>query len=311
MKINQLNISFDKIKVLYLFILAIVFGVFLILAFLNIQIKKQISSIDVYESPVSFVPQKFPVLSNVYEPFLSAQSSIILDKNSQTVLFEKNSTLRFPPASTTKIMTALVALEYYKPDDVLPIKQANVEGSGIGFKVGEKFTFESLFYAMLLPSANDATQAIAQNYPGGIAAFVDRMNQKAKELNLYNSFYADPIGLDDNKDFTTSLDLARLTSVALNNSYFAKAVSTRNREIADLSGQKFSLENLNKLLGMPGVNGVKTGTTQGAGQVLVTSRTIGDQDLIFVVMQSQDRFSDTQTLFNYLENNLTYLSIHP
>lgn len=301
-----------KFKYLYILLIVTAFFVFVTLAALNVIIKKEIGTLGFITNPLNFEAQSYPVVSSNLAPQISANGAVVLDKNSQVVLYQKNSNLRFPPASTAKIMTALVALDYFNPYDILTVKTATVEGSVLGFEEREKFRFEELFYAMLLPSANDATLTIAQNYPGGEKAFVKKMNEKAKEFHLVNTLYADPIGLDDNGNYTTSLDLARLASIALTNTEFAKAVSTKNIKITSREGKEYFLYNLNKLLDIPGISGIKTGTTEGAGQVLVTSKKIqnSNQDIIIVVMQSQDRFLDTEALLNYL-SGLSYLPIRP
>lgn len=312
MKGFQFKIKINKLKIFYLLIFVIGFTIFLALVFLNIQIKKQNLALQTLESPLSFVPSSYPLVANKAAAEISALSGIVIDKNSKVTLYEKNSNFRFPPASTTKIMTALVALEHYSPSDILTIYEPYGEESILKLQEGEQFTFESLLYAMMLPSSNDATMSIAQNYPSGEKGFVQRMNEMASELRLLNTYYEDPVGLLDEKDYTTSFDLARLTAVALQNTDFAKVVSTKSKIITNTKGKEYKIENLNILLDLPGVNGVKTGTTPGAGQVLVTSKRLGNgQDLIFVVMQSQDRFLDTQVLLDYLNNNITYLSIHP
>ena len=301
----------NKNKIFYILSLVIAFLAFTVIAVLNLEIKRQISSIGYFLNPLSFETQNYPVINNDFVPEISARGAIVIDKNSQVILYQKNSNLRFPPASTAKIMTALVALEHFKPNDIITIKTATVEGSIIGFSENEKFRFEDLLFAMLLPSANDATLAIAQNYPGGEVGFVKKMNEKAKELHLLNTYYADPIGIEDAKDYTTALDLARLTSIALGNSELARIVATKNKTINSLSGNEYILSNLNKLLDLPGISGVKTGFTEGAGQVLVTSKKIqNNQDIIIVVLQSLDRFADTESLINYL-GGLNYLPIHP
>jgi len=307
------SVKKNKLKLFYLVILGLVFSVFIITAFLNVQIKNQVPKLDIYFNPIVYTQKEYPILQNALAPEISAQGALILDRDSLVSLFEKNSKLRFSPASTTKIMTALVALEYFSPDDILTIKQSNVEGSTLGLSLGEQLRFEDLLYAMMLPSANDATMAIADNYPGGVSAFVARMNEKAKELGLLNTFYADPVGLMDTRDYTTPTDLARLTDIALENPDFTKVVGTKSKSIKNTLGKEYIIDNLNILLDLPGVNGVKTGFTEGAGQVLVTSKKIPgyDKDIIIVVMQSLDRFGDTEVLLNYLENNITYLSIHP
>ena len=234
-----------------------------------------------------------------------------MDGDSKTVLFSKNPQLRFSPASTTKIMTALTALNTFKPDDILTVKTATNDGSVLGLQEGEKITFENLLYALLLPSANDAALAIAQNYPGGETEFVKKMNENAKKYNLFNTHYEDPAGLLDDGDYTTPLDLARLASIALKNPEFAKIVSTKNKIITDVSGANiYPLDNLNKLLGSDGVDGVKTGYTQEAGEVLVTSKMENGHAIILVVMLSSDRFLDTERLLDLVSGNITYLSIH-
>ncbi|MBP9716925.1 MAG: D-alanyl-D-alanine carboxypeptidase [Candidatus Levybacteria bacterium] len=303
----------NKVKIVYFVTLVIVFAAFSFLALLNIELKKQNSLIGTYTNPINFTPARYPQVNFSLAPVISAQGAVVIDKDSQVVLFEKNPNIRFSPASTTKIMTSLVALEYYEPSDILTIYKSNVEGTTLRFPLNEQFTFEDLLYAMMLPSSNDATQAIAENYPGGEKAFVARMNEKAKAYHLTDTYFEEPIGLLDEKDYTTAIDLARLTSIALENEVFSKVVATKSRQIQSIDGSRYMARNINILLDIPGVSGVKTGFTDGAGQVLVTSRNLPNEnaDLIFVVMQSQDRFGDTEILLNYLNNNITFLSIRP
>ncbi|HYM64960.1 MAG TPA: D-alanyl-D-alanine carboxypeptidase [Candidatus Sulfotelmatobacter sp.] len=254
---------------------------------------------------------KLPVIKTEFVPQISARGAIIMDADSKVVLYSKNPDLRFSTASTAKIMTALTALDYFKENDTLTIKEATNEGSVLGFKEGEMLSFESLLYAMLLPSANDAALAISQNYPGGKEEFIKKMNDKAKTLFLYNTHYLDPAGLEDIGDYTTPFDLARLASFAVKNDTLKKVVATKEKVIYDSLGNQYDLNNLNKLLGIEGVNGIKTGFTQEAGQVLVTSKIEKGKTIIIVVMGSDDRFLDTQKLLDLVSNNLTYLSIHP
>lgn len=306
-----LHIKINRLKLFYLFVLVLLFSVFIILAYINVLVKKNIANLYIYSSPISFSPADFPIVENKLVPYISASGAVVIDVNSMVTLYEKNSGLRFSPASTTKIMTALVGIEHYVLDDELTIYRKDVEGTNLGFIIGEKFTFENLIYAMMLPSSNDAALAIAGNYPGGEEAFVARMNEKAKELNLNNSYFAEPVGLLDEEDYSTPLDLARLSVYALKNPEFTKVVGTKNITIKNILGKEYKIESLNILLGLPGISGVKTGTTIGAGQVLVTSKKLNNgKNLIFVVMQSEDRFGDTQILLNYLEK-ITFLPIHP
>ncbi len=276
------------------------------------------------EFPLNVSQAEYPVFKFPINPGISAKAVIIMDNESKIVLFSKNPNLLFSMASTTKIMTALVALDYYKIDDVLVVKTEKVEGVNVGFKIGEKLLFKDILYAMLLPSGNDAALALAENYlpagkagPGGEVEFVKKMNEKAKFLHLNNTNFADPIGLEDSRDYTTPLDLARLASFAMKNETFAKIVATPTMEISDITGEnKYLLNNLNKLLGIQGINGIKTGYTTEAGQVLVTSKVEIDSrnkkhNLIILVMGSQDRFWDTSKLLYAISGNINYLSIHP
>ncbi len=302
LKKNYLLLSFSFLVILLL-----------ILLFLSVYLRVRIIEDTVF--PSSFAVSsgfKFPILKTEFIPDISAQGAVIMDADSKTVLYSKNPELRFSPASTTKIMTALTALEYFKTTDILTVKTATDDGSILGLKKGEKMTFQNMLYAMLLPSANDAALAISQNYPGGEKAFVAKMNDNAKKFNLYNTHYEDPAGLMDDGDYTTPVDLARLASIAIKNPEFAKVVSTKEKVISDISGANvYDIQNLNELLGVDGIDGVKTGYTEEAGQVLVTSKLENGHTIIMVVMLSQDRFADTEKLLNLVSGNITYLPIHP
>ena len=295
--------------------LFLAFAVLLIIVLLGVDIflKKTIIKDKVYPSSlVVSTNLKFPVLKSNFIPQISAQGAIIMDADSKTVLFSKNPNLRFSPASTTKIMTALTALQFFKPNDILTVKTATSDGSVIGLLQGERMTFQNLLYALLLPSANDAALAISQNYPGGEKAFVAKMNENAKKFNLFNTHYEDPAGLLDDGDYTTPVDLARLASIAIKNPDFAKIVNTKTKTISDIGGfNVYNLDNLNVLLGVDGVNGIKTGYTDEAGQVLVTSKVENGHTIIIVVMLSQDRFSDTEKLLGLVSGNITYLPMRP
>lgn len=252
----------------------------------------------------------FPVLNNTTPPILSAKAAIVMDSDSQTILFEKNSNLRFSTASTAKIMTALVALEYYQPDSILTIRAYRIEGSGLNLQKGDRFYFRDLMDAMMLPSANDAAAAIADNYPGGRVSFVAKMNEKASLFHLQDTHFSDSIGIDDDGNYSTVVDMGRLSSIAMKNEEFAKIVSTQHKTIFNVDKtHPYTFSNLNKLLGYQGVNGVKTGTTEGAGEVLVTSAVIHGHTFIIVTMNSQDRFGDTSVLLDFIYNYVQFVNL--
>jgi D-alanyl-D-alanine carboxypeptidase (penicillin-binding protein 5/6) len=284
---------------------------FLLIAVLSLKIWLKQNTISTLPFKVS-KEAKIPIIKTEFVPVISAKAAIIMDADSKVVLYSKNPGLKGSTASTAKIMTALTAVDYFKLSDTLTVKEATDEGSILGLVAGEKMTFQNLLYAMLLPSANDAALTISQNYPGEEQVFVKVMNEKAKALELKNTHYADPAGLLDEGDYTTPFDMARLASFAVQNQTLKKIVGTKTKVISDKSGAlTYPLVNLNKLLGIDGVNGVKTGYTEEAGQVLVTSKDEKGKTIIIVVMNSEDRFLDTTKLLDLVSNNLTYLSIHP
>jgi serine-type D-Ala-D-Ala carboxypeptidase (penicillin-binding protein 5/6) len=285
----------------------ILISIFFILVILNTVIRFQINRVGLRPLRTQVVVNPYPVLKNLYEPDISAQAAYVIDDMSQVVLYSKNADFRFSMASTTKIMTALTALDFFHSNDILTIKEATVSGTIVGFPAGEQLYFDDLLYAMMLPSGNDAAIAIADNYPGGRETFIRAMNTKARELQLFDTHFADPSGLNDDGDYTTVRDLARLTSNAIKNKTIARVIATKRKVISNLSGtREYDLRNLNRLLSESGVTGVKTGTTEGAGEVLVTSRIQNGHTLIIVVMKSLDRFADTQKLFHLLTDNVAY-----
>ena len=306
---------------IFTLLFSILLIVFVILFSFEIYLTNNITKLMLKSLPIeknSYV--QYPVLSNKYDPQISAKGAIVIDADSKVILYEKNSNLRSSTASTAKIMTAITALDKFDLNDVLTVKSATDEGALIGVSEGEKLSFESLLYAMLLPSGNDAAFTIAQNYIGGQEEFVSDMNKNALNWHLESTHFVDPAGLTDEGDYSTPRELAELAIIALNNPVFAKAVSTKDKIFTSVDGEySYAVSNLNKLLGIDGVNGVKTGYTEGAGQVLVTSKfepsvaREGEEQhrLIIVVMNSQDRFADTQALLGLVSGNTTYLSIRP
>lgn len=315
--------SINKIppKVLKITSISVLIVVFLALLISNSYLIIEINKARLLDNPVGKITfYDYPRLKNFYDPQVSARGLLVMDADSGVILYEKNSSLRFSTASTAKIMTALTALESYDLNDVLTVKTATDEGALIGLTVGEKITFESLLYAMLLPSGNDAALTIAQNYKDGQDKFIEKMNKNAQKWNLPNTHFVDPAGLIDEGDYTTPRELARLAIIALENPVLTKIVSTKSKVFTSIDGQyAYYVDNLNKLLGINGINGVKTGFTNGAGQVLVSSKLEpaytynGEKQrkIIMVVMDSKDRFDDTLRIANLVSGNINYLSIRP
>lgn len=288
------------------------FILLLVLTGVNLLIEESIGKNLLVSSSYSFSLSKYPVFENSTLPFITANGAVIIDGETKKILYEKNKDLRFSPASTIKIMTSLTALEYFKLDDLLTVPQDSKIDSVINLQRGDKFRFIDLLYAMMLPSDNRSADAIAQNYPGTVTEFVKRMNENAKKWNLKNTYFADPSGLLDDLNYTTSYDLAILATIAMENETIRNIVATRSTTISDsLNQQTYELQNLNILLGSEGVVGLKTGHTDQAGDVLVTAKNYNGHLLIMVVMNSEDRFQDTLGLLSFISDKINYLTIHP
>ncbi len=249
------------------------------------------------------------VNADVIPPFVTAQGAYIVDLSSFTPVFEKNPDKHFFPASTTKIITALVAADVYKPDDVITISNVAVEGQKMDLIDGEQITAENLLYGTLVHSGNDAAYALANFY--GYEAFVELMNIKAQKLGMKNSYFTNPAGLDNYRQKSTPFDLALAGRALIENPYLRKMVGTKEIIISDTHYSIFhKLTNVNKLLGeIQGLGGLKTGFTENAGENLVSFYRHGEHDYLIVVMNSEDRFVDTTTLVNWIKEQVKYLSI--
>ena len=227
---------------------------------------------------------------------VSAKSAILIEAGSGEVIFEKNSHQKLPMASTTKIMTALVALEEGDLSKTVAVAESacGVEGSSIYLTAGEELTLEDLLYALMLESANDAAAAIAYAVAGGIEPFADRMNLMAEKIGLTESHFTNPHGLDDDAHYTTAHDLAKLTAFAMQNGQFRKIVSTYKHQIP-LRGDEGVrvLLNHNKLLRMSDdVTGVKTGFTKHSGRCLVSAAERDGVRVIAVTLNAPDDWND-------------------
>jgi serine-type D-Ala-D-Ala carboxypeptidase (penicillin-binding protein 5/6) len=244
-------------------------------------------------------------------PIVSSQGVIAVDIDSGTTLYEKNADQTLLPASTTKILTALTALDYFPLDSKLKVEKVGVDGQKMGLVKGEEITFENLLYGLLVYSGNDAAEVIAQNYPGGRELFINAMNIKAKQLHMDKSHFENPVGFDDYNHISTAKDMVRLARVAIQNPIISKIVSTKHISVTDTSGQiVHELESTNQLLGeVEGVRGVKTGWTEGARENLITLVERNNHKVMIAVLGSQDRFGETKELINWIFTNYSWEEI--
>lgn len=257
------------------------------------------------EAKEEYLPP-LPILKgSASAPTFSAQSALAIDVDSRVVLFEKNADLTLLPASTTKIVTALVALDYFPTNFVIEVKKVKTEGQKMNLVEGEKITVGDLLYGLLIFSANDAAEVLAQNYPGGRESFIKAMNMKARELHLNNTFFNNPSGLDTDSHLTTARDLTRVAIFAMENPFFRKTVGTKEITVKS-TDERFShkLVNLNELVGkVDGVLGVKTGWTENARENLVTYLERDSKKIMIVVLASQDRFGESTKLIDWIIEN--------
>jgi len=249
---------------------------------------------------------KLPVYIGTSFPDTTARGVIVLDRNSKMVLYSQNADARMFPASTTKMMTALVVLEHFKDlDEEITVPQAFPIGSNIELQSGEKLTIDQLLYAMLVQSANDAAEVLAASFPGGRSAFISAMNAAAAKYHLNNTFFANPTGIDDVGHHSTAADLARLADVALRDPEFAKIVTIENAVVSDRI-----ISNTNQLMGrVVGVKGIKTGQTEGAGQALVSLVERDGNEIIVVVLGSNDRFGDSERLIEWTYTSFNWKDV--
>lgn len=272
--------------------------------FVSLQIPQnnsQVAGIQKYNIP--------PASKNLPVPELGARAILIKDLTTGTTLYQKNGSVSLSIASTTKIMTALVASEYYKQNSVLTVgNSASTPGSRVGLMNGEDLTFRSLLYGMLLNSGNDAAFALAENYPGGVLGFVSAMNKKVLELGLQNTHFDNPAGFDSPQSYSTAMDLAKITEEALKNPNLARIFATKETNIVSLDKKyTHNLLNLNKLLSqVRGVLGVKTGTTEESKQSLVTLVERDGHRILLVLLGSNDRFSETTRLIDWAYANFEW-----
>lgn len=242
------------------------------------------------------------------EPKINSRAAVVYDRKSKKIIWGKKENERRPMASTTKIMTAIVVLENANLDDIVIVskKAAGTGGSRLGLKTEDKITINNLLYGLLLVSGNDAAVALAEHISGSVEAFAEKMNQKAKEMNLENTHFVVPHGLDMENHYTTALELAEMADYAMNNKKFAEIVATKSKTI-NINGRSKSLINTNELLGnLEGVNGVKTGFTNGANRCLVTSVNRNGMNIIAVVLGAdtkKDRTNDSIKIIEYAYKN--------
>lgn len=234
---------------------------------------------------------------------LSAVSAVLYYPEYGEVLFEKNSTAQRSMASTTKIMTSLIALEECMPDREVEItaEMVNVEGTSSGLRAGDKITLRDLVYCMMLESGNDAANSVAIILGGDFEGFAEMMNKRAAEIGMKNTSFVTPSGLDDENHYTTAYDMALLAAEAIENKDFVSISKAASEKISFIDSDKsITLYNHNRLLGSyDGCIGIKTGFTKKSGRCLVSAAERNGVTLIAVTLNAGDDWNDHKKMLDY------------
>lgn len=242
---------------------------------------------------------------------IDARCAVAMDSKTKMILYDKNADMIVPMASTTKIMTSLVAIKYGDLNKKFTVSKraASIRGSKVGYRAGEEITLRELLFGLMLRSGNDAAICIAEGIGGSVERFAELMNEYACEIGMFNSHFETPHGLDRDFHYCTAYELAFITSVAKENKLFNEIVSSKDVP-ADRYGFTRSYHNINKILyQIPGANGVKTGYTGKAGKCLVTSVKMNGHDVIFVVLNCTPRWKETKRMYEYVKKNYEYKKI--
>lgn len=266
--------------------------------------------VDSASRPVRLYPEQIAEIEAAHQlPSLTAKAAILADVDTGQTLLEYNAHARLPMASTTKMMTALLALERGNLDEVVtvPAEALTVGESSMFLQAGEQLTLRDLLYGLLMVSGNDAAMTIALHLAGSEAAFVQLMNERAASLGLTDTHFVNPHGLDAPNHYSSAADLHQLAQAALAYPEFATIVSTTQYAIPG-----HTLVNKNELLSLyGGADGVKTGTTDLAGECLVASVTRRGHRAVAVVLGSTARYDDARRLFDHYYTHYSWLPLAP
>ncbi len=264
-----------------------------------------ISSPEVFDETTLLEVSPIPTLKQAaLKPDIQAKAALVMDYDTGLVLYEKNIHEPLAMASLTKIMTAILILEDHELSEVVtvPSSYSDLEGVRIWLSRGEKLTVYDLLKALLIRSAGDAAMALAEHHSGSVEAFVDAMNHRAKELNLIHTQFKNPVGLDDDGHYSSAYDLAILSKYALRFPAFRTVVKMDEATITSVDNNfSHSFDSTNYLLNSYlDIQGVKTGTTDAAGQSLINlARNENGREVIAVLLNSPSRFQENKSMIDW------------
>ena len=261
------------------------------------------------------------------EIYIEAKSAVVVERNTGKVIYEKEAQAQNYPASVTKILTAILAIENCKLDDVATVSQSAISNIPTEYivaplKVGEEIKIEDLLYALMLKSANDAAYVLAEHIGGSVEGFAEMMNKKAEEIGCKNTHFVNPNGIHNEKHYTTAYDLYLISNYAMKNETFRKIVSTYTYTLSATNkypNKDRVMKNTNEFINPSSqfynesVKGIKTGTTIPAGNCLITDVAQDGLDFIIVVLgakTTRGKFVETSKLLHYSLDNYELTKIH-
>ena len=258
----------------------------------------------------------YSVYANDFD--ITGEYVTLYNMNEDTLLYSKNDTKKTSIASLTKMMTTLVAIEEIDDlDKIVTIKERDFEGtvgySKAGFKVGDKVTYRDLLYGIILPSGADAVNAVVNNTLG-YDKFIKKMNETAKKIGMNDTSYANPVGKDDENNYSTSNDLAKLLKYALKNKTFKTIFTTKNYKTSNGINLESTVNRYENILNTNEIKGAKSGFTKDAGRCLASITTLNNVDYLLVVINSSttnpyNAIQDTTTIYDYYNNTYGYKNI--
>lgn len=260
------------------------------------------------ETNITNLPSTLEISKNpeLVSPIIYAESAIVVDYDSEKILYKNNIHERLPIASITKLMTAIIILEENKLDEIVTVssKASTTEGSTMELQTGEELTVENLLKGLLIQSGNDAAVALAEHNSGSVEDFVAKMNQKAEELELINTHFSNPNGLEDFDNYSSAAEIAKIAKIAFELEEIQEIVSQEETIVYDENGIYIhNLQTTNELLNNDfyDVIGLKTGTTDLAGLCFAAiSENENGNRIITVVLNSPDRFQETKILVDWI-----------
>jgi D-alanyl-D-alanine carboxypeptidase len=279
-----------------------------LLTFLNAGFRPFLSTADVGGQSLSH-PQGLALTETLAGPQISARAAVLYDVDADRLLFERDAHARLAPASLTKLATALAALSRLDMQQVVTagdeIRVGDLGGVTVGLVPGDRATVEQLLYGILLTSGNDAALTLAAGTGGSVEQFVGWMNELAGQLGMRDTHFVNPHGLDAPEHYASAFDMLLLARAALRQPAIARAAAMPK---ASIGGWNYN--NTNELLGQyPGVDGVKTGTTDEAGQCLIVSATRDGRRVLIVIMGSNDRYADARALLDFYYEHYAWLGM--